>query len=155
MKDITDIWKHRYMELAWHIGTWSKDPSTQVGCVAIGDDGQVLSQGYNGFPRKFDDDIELYLDREEKYKYIVHAEMNCIYHATLNGISLKGSTFFVSGLNVCHECAKAIVQTGVKKVITKPKKLYKLKWQESFKTAKEILKQGGVEYEILHNKSNN
>lgn len=149
MKDITTIWKHRYMELAWHIGTWSKDPSTKVGCVAIGEHGQVLSQGYNGFPRKFDDNIDLYTDQDTKYRYIVHAEMNCIYHATLNGISLKNSTLFVSGLNVCHECAKAIVQTGIKRVIARPKKVYKIKWQESFKHAKEILKQGGVEYEML------
>ena len=75
MKDITTIWKHRYMELAWHIGTWSKDPSTKVGCVAIGEHGQVLSQGYNGFPRKFDDNIDLYTDQDTKYRYIVHLSL--------------------------------------------------------------------------------
>ena len=51
MKDISNTWKLRYLDLAKQISSWSKDPSTKVGCVAIGNEGQVLSQGYNGFPR--------------------------------------------------------------------------------------------------------
>ena len=65
-------WKGRYLELAKCVSTWSKDPSTQVGCVAIGSKGQVLAQGYNGFPRGIADS-ELRLNhRPTKYKYMVH-----------------------------------------------------------------------------------
>ena len=91
MKDISNTWKLRYLDLAKQISTWSKDPSTKVGCVAIGNEGQVLSQGYNGFPRNVLDSDERYLDKETKYNYIVHAEMNCIYHASINGVSLLNS----------------------------------------------------------------
>ena len=110
-------WDMRYMALAKEVSTWSKDPSTQVGTVAVGSKGQVLSQGYNGFPRGVDDDMSRLEIRETKYKYIVHAEMNCIFNATYNGVSLDGSTMYVYGLPMCSECAKGIIQVGIKKVI--------------------------------------
>ena len=83
-----DKWDRQYMDLAKCIAEWSKDPSTKIGAVAIGDKGQVLSQGYNGFPRGIEDSPERLHIREEKYKYIVHAEMNCIFNASFNGVSL-------------------------------------------------------------------
>jgi len=153
MKDISNIWKDRYLNLAKEISTWSKDPSTQIGCVAIGNKGQVLSQGYNGFPRYFDDHKDLYKDREIKYKYIVHAEMNCIYHATLNGISLEGAKLFVYGLGVCHECAKGIVQVGIKEVFASCNQDKSKRWQESFNYTKNIFKKSGVKYEEVYHKS--
>ena len=79
-----DKWDRQYMDLAKCIAKWSKDPSTKIGAVAIGDKGQVLSQGYNGFPRGIEDSPERLHIREEKYKYIVHAEMNCIFNASFN-----------------------------------------------------------------------
>ena len=85
-------WGDRYLHLAKEISTWSKDPSTKVGAVVIGDNGEVLSQGFNGFPRGIKDTSPRLKDREKKYKLVVHAEMNAIYNAGLNGVSLKGST---------------------------------------------------------------
>ena len=118
MKNTLSIsWKLKYMELAKTIASWSKDPSTQVGAICVGEIGQVLSQGYNGFPRGVLDLPEKLEDRTEKYKHTVHAEMNCIYHACRTGVSLKGSSMFVYGLPICHECAKAIIQVGIKKVL--------------------------------------
>jgi len=67
-------WDQRYLEVARVVGTWSKDPSTQIGAVAVGLKGQILAQGYNGFARGIFDDIDRYEDRPTKYKYIVHAE---------------------------------------------------------------------------------
>ena len=58
-------WDLRYLELAEHISTWSKDPSTKIGSIAIGKNGQVLSQGYNGFPRGVIDSTERLKDREK------------------------------------------------------------------------------------------
>lgn len=113
----TSKWHKRYIELARTISQWSKDPSTQCGAVIIGKSGQVLSQGYNGFARGMDDSAELYENRELKYSRIVHAEMNAIYNASRTGVSLEGATAYVHGLPCCHECAKAIIQVGIKEVV--------------------------------------
>ena len=71
-------WDGRYLALAEQVASWSKDPSTQVGAIAVNPLGNVVAQGYNGFPRGIADSDERYNDREKKYKYIVHAETNCI-----------------------------------------------------------------------------
>jgi dCMP deaminase len=74
-------WDCRYLKLAKEIAQWSLDPSTKIGAVAVGLKGQVLSQGFNGFPRGIKD-LEIRLNnRETKYKFIVHGEMNMIYNA--------------------------------------------------------------------------
>ena len=83
-------WDKRYLELAKEISTWSKDPSTKVGAIAVSDQGGVIAQGYNGFPRGVVDAHSRLLDKETKYKYIVHAEMNCIYNAAYQGSCLVG-----------------------------------------------------------------
>ena len=114
MEMLSRKWIKRYMGIAQEISTWSKDPSTKVGAVVVcKSSGQILSQGYNGFPRGVVDAPEKLSDREEKLKWVVHAEMNCIYNASLAGVSLKGATLFVHGLPVCPECAKGVVQTGI------------------------------------------
>lgn len=141
-------WDIRYMALAKEVSTWSKDPSTQVGTVAVGSKGQVLSQGYNGFPRGINDDKSRLEVRETKYKYIVHAEMNCIFNATYNGISLDGSTLYVYGLPICSECAKGIIQVGVKQVIM-PKMDVPDKWSESFKLTKSMFEETNVEWKMI------
>ena len=143
-------WDKKYCELAQHISTWSKDPSTQVGAITVGKMGQILSQGYNGFPRGIEDTrVRLYA-REEKYKYVVHAEMNCIYNATLNGVSLNDSTLYVYGLPVCSECAKGVIQVGVKRVVIYTPNVYKEnlsdKWKESGSLAEEMFNETNVEF---------
>ena len=105
---IKESWYSRYLDVAKIVSTWSKDPSTQVGAVAVGTKGQILAQGYNGYPRGMDDSN--YEQRELKYSRIVHAEMNCIYNASWNGVSLNEAYMFVYGMPVCHECAKGIIQ---------------------------------------------
>jgi len=112
-----DKWTKRYLSLALSVSSWSIDPSRKIGAVAVSEKGQVLATGYNGFPRGMLDKLERYENREVKYKFIVHAEMNCIYNATYNGTSLDGATMYVYGLPVCSECAKGIVQVGIKRVI--------------------------------------
>lgn len=96
----------------------SKDPSTQVGACIVSDDNRILSTGYNGFPQGCsDDDFPWNRDAsqgETKYNFVVHAELNAILNA--GGKSLLGSRIFVS-LFPCHECAKAIIQAGVKEVV--------------------------------------
>jgi dCMP deaminase len=147
------IWDLRYLKLAEHISTWSKD-STGIGSVAIGDQGQVLAQGYNGFPRGVEDSQERYDVKEDKYKFVVHSEMNVIYNASYNGVSLRDSTLYVWGLPVCSECAKGIIQTGIKRVVMSSRDRISTlplsdKWRESFDLTKTLFEEAGVEWEFV------
>jgi len=113
---LSNKWDKRFLEMAKVVSTWSKDPSTKVGTVAV-KNRTVIAQGYNGFPRGIKDD-DRYHNREIKYKFIVHSEMNAIYNAAQNGVSLEGSTIYTYGLPICHECAKGLIQVGVNRVVS-------------------------------------
>lgn len=111
-------WDDYFMGVSLLAADRSKDPSTQVGACIVSDDNRILSTGYNGFPKGCSDD-EFPWNRDEKlgetkYNFVVHAELNAILNA--GGKSLIGSRIFVS-LFPCHECAKAIIQSGVKEVV--------------------------------------
>ena len=137
-------WDERYLALAAEVATWSKDPSTQVGAVTVGSKKEVLSQGFNGFPRGIHDTDERYNHRGTKYKFVVHAEMNAIYNATYSGTSLDGATLYVHGLPICSECAKGIIQVGIKKVVIKKSKELD-NWNESVQLSKEMFDEAGIE----------
>ena len=96
----------------------SKDPNTQVGACIVSPDRKIVGVGYNGFPKGCSDD-DLPWEREgnwidTKYPYVCHAELNAILNSSIT--SLKGSTLYVA-LFPCNECAKAIIQTGISKVV--------------------------------------
>jgi dCMP deaminase len=137
-------WSKRYLSLAKEVSTWSKDPSRKIGAVAVGSKGQILAQGYNGFPRGILDSPERYDDRPTKYRLVVHAEMNVIYNATFNGVSLDGASLFVYGLPVCSECAKGIIQVGIKSVNIFTEEDIPEIWNESYKTSTSIFEEAGV-----------
>ena len=141
-------WGDKYIHLAKQISTWSKDPSTKVGAVVIGEYGQLLSQGYNGFPRGISDTDDRLNNRERKYELVVHAEMNAIYNASLTGVSLRDSTLYVYGLPICNECAKGIIQVGIKKVIAMRPKEYNSDWDKSNKNAEALFREAEVMYLI-------
>jgi dCMP deaminase len=141
-------WDERFLRLAREISTWSKDPSTQIGAIIVNDERRILATGYNGFPRGVFDLPNRLENREEKYKHVVHAEMNAIYNATYNGISLKGSTLYVWGLPVCSECAKGVIQVGVKRVVM-PQKDYPDFWVESFALSSNMFRESGIQYEFI------
>jgi dCMP deaminase len=142
-------WKDRYLDLAKRVSTWSKDPSRKIGAVAVGSKGQILSQGFNGFPRGILDSADRYNDRPTKYKLVVHAEMNVIYNATFNGVSLDGASLYVYGLPVCSECAKGIIQVGIKNVIIYTDEAVPNIWTESYELTHEIFKEAGVQCEWI------
>jgi dCMP deaminase len=112
-------WDEYFMGVAMLAGFRSKDPSTQVGACIVSEDNKILSIGYNGFPRGCSDD-EFPWDRQEedpynsKYLYVAHSELNAILN--YRGGSLEGAKIYVS-LFPCNECAKAIIQSGIKTVI--------------------------------------
>lgn len=141
-------WDKRYLKLAEEVSGWSKDPSTKIGAIAVGSKGQVLSQGYNGFPRNVKDTDERYNNREQKYKYVVHAEQNVIYNACYNGTSLDNSTLYVVGLPVCSECAKAVIQVGIKRVIMREQDIDD-RWLESWKLSASMFDEAGIKWEFI------
>lgn len=143
-------WDQRYLALAKEISSWSKDPSRKIGAVAVGTKGQVLAQGYNGFPRGIVDSRERYNDRPVKYKYVVHAEMNCIYNATYNGVSLDGSIMYVWGLPMCSDCAKGVIQVGVKHVLWGTDILIPRTWVDSLEDTTAMFREAGVKITCLH-----
>src|SRR6056300_257865 len=143
-----DKWDQRFLKLAEEVASWSKDPSRKIGAVAIGAKGQVLAQGFNGFPRGIDDSEERYNDRERKYELVVHAEMNVIYNATYSGVSLDGATLYVTGLPVCSECAKGIVQVGIKRVIMRDMEIPD-SWQESWRKTQVMFNETGIQFKFV------
>lgn len=107
-------WDARFLALAAHIAGWSKDPSTQVGAVLVSQTRVVLGMGYNGFPRGIQDTPERLLNREEKYKRIVHAEANALLNASPS--SWGGATLYATQIP-CPECTKLILQRPIWRVV--------------------------------------
>ena len=142
-----DKWHYRFMNLAKEVASWSKDPSTKVGAVAV-KDGRVLALGYNGFPRGVEDSTERYNNKQEKYQLVVHAEVNCIYNATYHGLSLNNADLYIYGLPCCNECAKGIIQVGIKRVFMQDIKNDD-KWNSSWQFTKAMFEEAKIEYIFL------
>lgn len=142
------VWHKRFMDQAKMYASWSKDPNTQVGAVAVDSlKKTILSGGFNGFPRGILDIEERLNDRPIKYKYMVHAEMNCLYNALYSGVSLNGSFLYVYGLPVCSECAKGIIQAGISTVIIPKISEIPDRWKESWEFTKSLF--GEVAIQIV------
>lgn len=111
-------WDEYFMGVAKLSGMRSKDPNTQVGACIVSQDNKILSMGYNGFPIGCsDDEFPWSRDGEgldSKYLYSTHSELNAILN--YRGGSLDGAILYVS-LFPCNECAKAIIQSGIKEII--------------------------------------
>jgi dCMP deaminase len=111
-------WDDYFMGVALLAAERSKDPNTQVGACIVDKENRILSTGYNGFPHGCSDDSFPWgrdgEATETKYPYVVHAELNAILNT--RGKSLAGSRLYVA-LFPCNECAKAIIQSGVKEVV--------------------------------------
>ncbi|MCQ2398858.1 MAG: dCMP deaminase family protein [Sphaerochaetaceae bacterium] len=134
-------WDEYFMAVAVLSSMRSKDPNTQVGACIVTSDRKIVGTGYNGFPIGCSDD-ELPWDREgnfydTKYPYVCHAELNAILNSTRN---LKGCSLYVA-LFPCNECAKAIIQSGIKEVIYKDDKYADT---DGVRASKRMLAQAGV-----------
>ncbi len=134
-------WNKYFMKLAKLSARRSKDPSTQVGAVIVDNENKIVSIGYNGMPRGCSDDKFCWgKDKtvDNKYLYVVHAEVNAI----LNSNTSLDNTILYTTLFPCNECAKVIIQSGIKKVIYK-----KRKKSLSYKASKKMFKSAGVRYQ--------
>tara|TARA_B100001559_G_scaffold275223_1_gene245638 strand:+ start:202 stop:651 length:450 start_codon:yes stop_codon:yes gene_type:complete len=140
---MSEKWDRRFIDLALHISGWSKDPSTKVGCVVVGEDREIRSTGFNGFPRGIDDSMERLEDRELKYPLICHAEENAIMHAARIGISLKDCTAYVTW-PPCTRCARSLIQAGVVEVVYPGNIEIPDRWIEDFERSDSMMKEAGV-----------
>ena len=141
-------WDLRFLELAKHISDWSKDPSTKVGCIIVGEDREIRSTGFNGFPRGIEDTDERLNDREQKYPLICHAEENAIMHAARIGVSLKGCTAYVT-LPPCNRCSRSLIQAGIKKIVIPSDVEIPERWNDEFDLSKSMLNEAGIELKII------
>ncbi|MDZ7798540.1 MAG: dCMP deaminase family protein [Patescibacteria group bacterium] len=136
-------WDECLMQIAHVISQRSKDPSTQAGAVIVNKDNVIVGLGYNGFPRGVDNDTFPWGRKgklsQTKYAYVCHAEENAIYNANA---AVKGAKIYCT-LFPCNECAKTIVQTGIKEIIYESDKYHD---DDIWIAARRIFDSAGVKY---------
>jgi dCMP deaminase len=140
-------WNEYFLNIAENVKLKSKDEFTQIGAVIVGEDKEVLSTGYNSFPRGLDDNLKERQERPEKYFWMVHAELNAILNAARVGTKLKDSKIYITSGIPCVDCAKAIVNAGIKTVYCKEicTTKNKEKWEESQKRSLQLFWECRVE----------
>lgn len=143
------IWDRRFLELAHTVGSWSKDRSAKTGCVIVGPDRLLRSTGYNGFVRGVDDDVPSRHERPMKYSWTEHAERNAIYNAARLGISLTGCTAYINWFP-CMDCARALIQVGIVRLVGLTPDQEDLKWGAEFKLALEMFEEAKLELSLHH-----
>ena len=145
-------WHYRFMELAKLVATWSKDTSTKTGAVIVGPDKEIRATGYNGFVRGVDDDVFERFERPTKYDFFEHAERNAVYNACLCGTCVKGCVLYATHFP-CTDCTRAIIQSGIKLVVTNPLVIDKNTphntWRDRITYSEQMLKEAGAELMIL------
>jgi dCMP deaminase len=143
-----DKWDLRYLKLAEHVATWSKDPTTQVGAVVVGRNKRNVAVGYNGFPEGIADLPERYAHRPTKYLYTQHAERNVLDNASFG---LRGATLATT-MFPCVECTKSIISKGVTKLITPPvpEPIAEPSWRDDCETSLAMLREAGVRIIIIY-----
>ncbi|MDN3566088.1 dCMP deaminase family protein [Paeniroseomonas aquatica] len=134
-------WDARFLALAAHIAEWSKHRTTKVGCVVVDDDRRIRATGFNGFPRGVTDLPERLADRPTKLLLSVHAEGNAVATAARAGVSLAGTTAYVTH-PPCAACAALLTQAGIKRVVFVGQ--LREDWAESEAAGRVIMAEAGV-----------
>lgn len=140
-------WDYRWLTQAETVAQWSRDTSTKVGCVIVGQRNEILTAGYNGFPRGVNDQMLYRYERPAKYLWTEHAERNAIYNAAMSaGTSLYGGTAYITPLYPCADCARGIIQCGIVAVVHNANNVLgpDPKWAEHFEVAQQMFEEAGV-----------
>jgi len=152
-------WDKRFLEIAAVVKSWSKDPSTKIGCVIVGPDGEIRSTGFNGFPRNVYDnearlaaDLNYRIQRPVKYFFTEHAERNAIYNCVRNGISTMNCILYMDGTRTggppCADCTRACIQAGIKEIVVRDGEIDPNAglsgWRDGDKFSLEMLKEAGI-----------
>jgi dCMP deaminase len=139
-------WVNYFREIAEVVKTKSKDSATQIGAVIVGKDNEIVSTGYNSFPRGIDDNKIERQERPEKYYWMEHAERNAIINAARIGVSTKGTTMYLTCGVPCCDCTRAIINAGVSQIYIYPSgsgakgKI----WDEHLIRSIEMFKEAGI-----------
>jgi len=147
-------WDCYFMSLVYFVSLKSKDKSSHIGAVIVGPENEIISTGYNGFPRGCNDDVPERHERPLKYCWFAHGERNAIYAAAKLGHPLKNCKMYTNG-TPCTGCAIAIIQSGIKEVIvsslwenqcatTENRK----HWNEEAKITREMFNEAGIQLRI-------
>ena len=137
-------WDKRFLDLAKLCGSWSKDPSTQVGAVIVDGNNRIVSIGFNGFPQGVEDSEERLIDRETKYDIIVHAEANALMFANK---SVEGCTLYTWPFQPCSRCAGLIIQSGINRVVSVIHS--DKRWKKNFEISSNLFKESNILLELL------
>jgi dCMP deaminase len=141
-------WTDYFINIAQAVKLKSKDIKTQIGVVIVGKDNEIVSTGYNSFPRGINDHVETRQDRPEKYYWMEHAERNAIYNAARIGVSTKGCTMYCTCDLSCADCARAIINAGITKVVfTYSNKEWPQIWKDSAERSQQMFLEAGVKIE--------
>ena len=140
-------WNEYFFKMADLVSEKSKDRSTKVGAVIVGPDHEVRSTGFNGFPRGVRDDVDARHERPAKYLWTEHAERNAVYNAARNGVHTFGTTMHLNCWWPCADCARAIIQAGVARVVVHASRVnaHDSRWSDSCAVGLEMLREAGVE----------
>lgn len=136
-----------FIKIARLVAEKSKDRSTKVGAVIVGPNNNIISTGYNGFPRGVDDLEATRHERPAKYRWTEHAERNAVYNAARHGIALEGARMYLNWEPCpCSDCARAVIQSGITEVIG-PNIPFGGKgthWGEDAEVSTQMLQEAGV-----------
>lgn len=155
---MSERWDRHFLGMALYHSRLSKDPSTQVGSVIVGLDHEILSAGFNGFPRGIADTPERLNDRDTKLKLVVHAEMNALLAAARTGMRLKGCTLYLAatddsgmvwGGSPCTRCTVEIIQVGISEIVSYPIKSAPSRWKEDLVFSRSLIDEAGIKYREL------
>ena len=142
---MTPDWDSYFMSLVYLVASKSKDEYTHLGAVIVGPGHELVSTGYNSFPRGLNDEVSERQERPEKYHWFEHAERNAIYNASRIGVPISGCTLYTNGVP-CSDCARGVIQAGIEKVVID--KLWNFgnsdKWNESIKRSLKMFEETGV-----------
>lgn len=150
MRFPSERWDRHFLSLALKHAEMSKDPSTKVGAVIVGPDREIVSVGFNGFPRGIEDSPERLNNRETKLKLMVHAEINACMACARIGTSSKHCTIYVAGDTwrgpPCTRCTVEIIQAGITEVVALPFAEALPRWRGDLITSLALLKEAGIRY---------
>ena len=139
-------WKEYFRNIAHQVKLKSKDEKTQIGAVIVGADNEIVSTGYNSFPRGIIDDISERQERPEKYFWFEHAERNAIYNAARIGVSTKGTTMYLTCGIPCADCCRGIINAGITTIVCEVGDAGAKgpKWEESGKRSLQMFNEARV-----------
>lgn len=154
---VSEKWDRHFINLALQHARLSKDPSTRVGALIVGPDREILSAGFNGFPRRILDTPERLNDRDTKLRLIVHAELNAVLAAARVGTRIKDCTIYLAATDAdyggevwggppCTRCTVELIQAGITEVVSPPMKVAPSHWRDDLELASQLLIEAGVHY---------